>query len=210
MDFKEVLEYGKRNQNALDLLFAATDDYLGARVCFLNGLIKQGYIFSQQAIEKILKSYILLVKPDEKVFKNKDYPNHDLNILLIKASVITNTNFTNYVNLCKTLTGTFSVFRYPSNEKYRDLSIKNISTELVHEVDEMFITLFINLSLPDIVKCRTGILSYLKVSKYEPYVTIIIRDNKAYLKNLDYFSKPLSWWQTNADKRPPDTTISAA
>lgn len=74
----EIEEYFKERKSALQFLYTATDDYIGARCSFLNGLITPGYVLSQQAIEKLLKSFIALLLPNERFPRNKKYPSHDL------------------------------------------------------------------------------------------------------------------------------------
>ncbi|MBC6491283.1 HEPN domain-containing protein [Flavihumibacter stibioxidans] len=205
MTYEEIDSFFARNKPAMQFVQTASDDYVGARVCFTNALINQGYVFSQQAVEKLLKAYILLLKPEEKVHHRRHYPSHDLNYLLEKLHEFSKLDTSQYKELCAVLTATYPYFRYPSADYLMKLPYRKFSTALIHDVDSMFIELYIRLPLPDPVKVRCGILGYLKISRWAKAVGHVITGNRAYEKYINYFAHPLEWY-TNPESRSATLT----
>lgn len=194
-------EFYKNNKKVLQLIQIFTEDYLGARCCLLNGLLNPGYILAEQAIEKELKSLILILSPKESFKKNKLYPYHDCSALLKRLQNITKLNLVPYENLVFVLSNTYHSLRYPDNDHLTTSGIYSLSTKLIDDLDEMFIELFVQLPIPDDIKCLIGIQSILKIKKYETELELLIKANKAYSKRLDYFSRTIEWWEMSAEER---------
>src|SRR5688572_6077528 len=62
----EVLAFAGNNREAGELYSSATEDYVAARCCILNGLFS-GFPLGAQAVEKMLKAFILYKAPATKV-----------------------------------------------------------------------------------------------------------------------------------------------
>ena len=194
-------DFIKNNKAAIKMQHISKEDYIGARCCLQGGIITCGYILSAQALEKMLKSHILFYLPDEK-FKSKKYkPYHDLEILLSELKNISQFEVDQFQNLCFTLSKTYDGFRYPDNKHITEFGIRSTSTSIIDEVDEMYIYLFQHLPIPNPLKCRIGILGTLKCTNNTYYKHWITVNNKAYLSRVNYFSKPLSWWDMNEGER---------
>jgi len=194
-------------RKALLLNHTATYDYLGARCCLLNGLIDPGYILSQQALEKMLKCYILVHNPGESFKKNSRYPLHDLNSLLQRLQDFSQLQFAKYDNLCFTLTKAYHSLRYPDNPHITTYGINTLSTKVIDEVDEMFIDLFVQLPVEDKTKCRIGLLGLILISNNARGIELFVKANKAYLSRINFFGKTLNWWEMSNAEREKHTNI---
>jgi HEPN domain-containing protein len=198
---KEVIEYAGNNKNAILFLQNATEDYLGARVSFLNGLIQPGYISAQQAIEKILKCYVLLLSPNENLRDKMKYPTHDLQSLLKGLSKLTGESYDTFNEYCFILSKVYYCLRYPEKKFINDFSINRLSTESIHELDELFLYLFVKLPMPDKNKCRLGLLSIMMIGNDQLLKQHFISNNIAYMKWINYFNKPFEWWQLSKEEQ---------
>lgn len=171
------------------LLQAASEDYIGARVCFHESLISSGYVLSQQALEKIMKVFIWLLKPDEKVGENPRYFSHDLFFLCSLLEDASCCDFSQYHRLCRTLTPSFFFFRYPSSNSLEKVSDPSFSLSILHEVDEMFIHMYILLPIPEHIKKYLILCSYLRNPKLQRFKTHIVKSNRAYQNHSSFFER---------------------
>lgn len=200
-------EYFKEKKISIQFLNTATDDYIGARCCLLNGLITSGYVLSEQAIEKLLKSFILLLSPNEKLSRK-----HILTPLMETLQEVSKIDLSRYANLFNVLTKAYPFLRYPTDPKNPHIlesGITSLSTAVIDEVDDLFIFLYMRIPLPDKVKCRVSLLSLLLISRHNPSIEWFIQFNEAYKNNINYFSKTFEWWQLNEEERKsrPQITI---
>jgi hypothetical protein len=74
MNAIELIEFNTTNMGAIEFQMAATDDYVACRCCLLNGLFP-GLRLGAEAVEKLLKSFILFVNPKTDV--RKEYKSWD-------------------------------------------------------------------------------------------------------------------------------------
>jgi len=202
-----IEKYFKENKRSIQFLNTATDDYIGARCCLLNGLITSGYVLSQQAIEKLLRSFIFLISRHEKLRRD-----HDLLLLMDTLQRVSKIDLSRYANLFNVLTKAYPFLRYPENPKNPHIlksGITSLSTAVIDEVDDLFIFLYMQIPLPDKVKCGVSLLSLLLLSKQSSSIEWFIRSNEAYKNNINYFSKTFEWWQLDEEerKRRPQITI---
>lgn len=203
---QDEFEFARKNVRAIYFIQNATEDYLAARILFLNGLNQPGYISSEQAIEKLLKSYIALLSHDED-FRGKKYRLHELEILLEKLASLGVDDLDSFKYYCFILSKVYTCMRYPKKKFIADYKISKLSTESIHELDEMFISLFIRLPIPDKNKCRLSILGDLLITKNQLRIKHFITANKAYFKNIHFFCHPLEWWLTSKIGQTQTVTV---
>jgi hypothetical protein len=203
--------YIKQHKKALQFLYTATDEYIGARCSLINGLITPGYVLSQQAIEKIIKSFILVLLPNEDFLKEKKYrPLHDLTPLLATLQATTPIDLSPFNNLCFQLSKAYPFLRYPENPHIVDSGIYSLSTAIIDQVDEMFLFIHEHMPIPGKVRSRIGPLSIMLSSTTSSAREWFIRSNQAYIKRMNYFNQPYTWWELDDEERknhPPTINL---
>jgi len=147
MDFKELREYGKKNEYALNTLKKANEDYISSRCLIISGLLTNGLVMAEQAVEKYLKTYIKMkddtLDPKKISHRLKDLAN------------IAETNgldLTSYSRTINRLTE-FYKHRYADNK----ISIVDKKSEELFEVDSLIFYINNKLDLPLQVKYGVGI-----------------------------------------------------
>ena len=152
----EMDEYCRKNSRATSLLLTAAHDYASARCLLLNGLFG-GLVFGAQAIEKLLKAYILFIDPSREV---KNAFSHSLTKLLKEAaSLCPQLDFSKYTPLVQKFAGHYAT-RYPDDPA----GSKSMTTADLFELDEFVIFLNENLPCPRNVKYRTGLYALITFS----------------------------------------------
>ncbi|WP_336518562.1 hypothetical protein [Pollutibacter soli] len=161
------VEFGRENRNALLLNSTSADDYVASRCCFLNGLIGQGYILGEQAIEKVLKSAILLIDKNINVRSKKQFGIHNIEQLIIHFGSVANVDCQRFFSMAQKLTEAYELLRYPDNKIKVPGSSYHFTPKFISEVDEVYIFVAEKLNIPDNVKYRTGIFRMLFMSSVE-------------------------------------------
>ncbi|MEK6842229.1 MAG: hypothetical protein AABX84_00275, partial [Nanoarchaeota archaeon] len=59
---KEIMDYFKEYKDGTIMFYDSIDDYIVSRFLINQGFLREGLIFGCQSIEKMLKSFILLIK----------------------------------------------------------------------------------------------------------------------------------------------------
>lgn len=78
LEVKEAIEFIQDNKQAVTFVNESCDDYICSRCLILNNLVG-GQILASQALEKILKAFILFENPEVNV--KKKYAHHITNII---------------------------------------------------------------------------------------------------------------------------------
>jgi hypothetical protein len=152
----DMNDYCRKHSKATLLLLAAAHDYASARCLLLNGLFG-GLVFGAQAIEKLLKAYILFIDPNREV---KKAFSHSLPRLLQEAdSLYPHSGFSKYASLVQKFAGHYAA-RYPDDPA----ASKLMTTADLFELDESVIFLNENLPCPRNVKYRTGLYALITLS----------------------------------------------
>lgn len=164
MDLKlsrfDVQKYCRENSKIVNLYSIASEDYIAARCCFYNTLLEQSYVLACQAIEKVLKAFLLCLNPSENIRK---YNNHKLIPLMNKIEKLGGYNLEKHSKIASKLWETYEMFRYPDNKLegvYKKYSYGDNEIDLI---DSFFLELLELITIPDEVKFRIGIY----VSLYE-------------------------------------------
>lgn len=152
----EMNDYGRKHSRATLLLLAAAHDYASARCLLLNGLFG-GLVFGAQAIEKLLKAYILLIDPSREV--KKSFRHSLMKLLTEAASLCPQLDFVEYTPLVQKFTGHYAT-RYPDDPA----ASKSMTTAELIELDEFVIFLNENLPCPRNVKYKTGVYALITFS----------------------------------------------
>ncbi len=150
---EEVMNFCRKNQSALLMFGQAGEDYISSRCLLLNNLLT-GLTLSSQAIEKILKSFILLEDGVSTKLKGKDLHNP----FKLKEELKNKRDYRldKFDNLLKKLYGHYQS-RYFDNKD----SSKVKSTDELNDVDELWIYLIKIIPLPEEVKYRTSFFTTL-------------------------------------------------
>ncbi|MGH9607329.1 MAG: HEPN domain-containing protein [Terracidiphilus sp.] len=130
------------------LLHTAAHDYADARCLLLNGLFG-GLALGAQAMEKLLKAYLLLKDPTWKV---KALGHSVATLLEESATLYPNLGLPEYSALVEKFRGHYAA-RYPDDPA----GSKSMTTADLLELDEFIIFLNENLPCPRNVKYRTGL-----------------------------------------------------
>lgn len=151
----ELDQFCRKYQRATSLLLTAAHDYAAARCLLLNNLFG-GLVFGAQAMEKLLKAYILFADPS----RNVKAFNHSLVKLLEEAgSLFPGVKLSRYVRLTQKFGGHYAT-RYPGDPA----GSKSMTTADLLELDEFVIFLNENLPCPRNVKYRTGLYALITFS----------------------------------------------
>ena len=152
----DMNDYCREHSRATLLLLTAAHDYASARCLLLNGLFG-GLVFGAQAIEKLLKAYILFIDPGREV---KKAFSHSLTKLLQEAdSLSPQLGLSKYGPLVQKFSGHYAT-RYPDDPA----ASKSMTTADLFELDEFVIFLNENLPCPRNVKYRTGLYALITFS----------------------------------------------
>ena len=154
--FLAMQQFCIQNSKATTLLHTAAHDYAAARCLLLNGLVSGGLVMGAQAIEKFLKSYLLLKNPAKDIRELQ----HSLTDLLNEAHQLSpglglskySTTMVRYEDYYRN--------RYPDN----NVALAGMSSEEIFELDEFIMFLNDNLSLPFEAKYRTGLYALVTFS----------------------------------------------
>lgn len=178
---KESLDYCAKNQYASMMFFNATDDYIAARCCILNGLFS-GFILACQSIEKILKSLIYLETGKATNLKRQDKHNpFKLKEELQKAK---DYKLDKFDALLKRLFDYYQRRYYDNKTSGRGACC---GPEL-DEIDKLWIYLVERMPIPDEVKCRSKFFTDLfdeGLREWQCDYYWIIRSNKALVRKTE-------------------------
>lgn len=176
------------NSDATTLLHTAAHDYAAARCLLLNGLISGGLVMGAQAIEKLLKAYILLKCPRTSVRRSR----HSLKDLLTSADHLSpELGMSRYSELMAKYEGYYQN-RYPDNK----VRVTAMSTEEIFSLDQFVISLNDDLPMPVEAKYRTGLFSLVTFSLHGG----AIPPWETWIKHLNRALAP-RWPQIEADFR---------
>lgn len=135
MTVDEIADFAYNNKTAILLRMIALDDYIACRLCMLNGLIPQGFIMAEQAIEKELKSILLIYNPNFDLSKHR---RHLLEPLIQKIQEIEDLGLSTFQSFCKRISDLYELERYPDNKLLENIKSWGASTIELHEIDELF------------------------------------------------------------------------
>lgn len=157
MDDKEVRIWGVKNSYANMRFFTASDDYVSARCCILNGLFS-GFSIASQAVEKLLKAMIFLesgiqIKNNITWGSGKIDKNVGHNPFLLKERLkeIKDYQIDKYDSILKKLYDHY-LNRYHENKPI--YGTNGASSEELVQIDELWFDLVDKMSMPDEVKYR--------------------------------------------------------
>lgn len=151
----ELDQFCRTYQRATSLLLTAAHDYAAARCLLLNNLFG-GLVFGAQAIEKLLKAYILLRDPSRNV---KAFYHSLVKLLEEAASLFPSVELSRYAPLARKFGGHYAT-RYPDDPA----GSKSMTTADLFELDEFIVFLNENLPCPRNVKYRTGLYALITFS----------------------------------------------
>lgn len=155
---EKVRVFSKENNLALNFRWIAVNDYIASRCCFFNSLLPQGYILAEQAIEKELKSILLLINPNENI---RRLPNHQITPIIEKIHSHSELDLSFYLEFGKRLSDIYELSRYPDNKLAERIKSFGMGTDEVDLVDQMYFHLDRITLIPDEIKYRSGIHAYL-------------------------------------------------
>ncbi len=159
MTREEIIEYGRTHQKALLLRNISANDYISARCLINNGLIAQGHILAQQAIEKILKSFLLFLKKDIDIRKFKP---HRIKPLIDKVIEIGGYELDKFIDFGIYLSDTYELSRYPDSKLATTTSHWTISGENLSDIDEMYTMIDSLIPIPVEIREKNGVNSILE------------------------------------------------
>lgn len=138
-------------KRAAMFLRQACQDYAAARCCLLNGLLS-GFVFAQQAVEKVLKAYIFFADA-----KAKWRGLHDLKAAAQHVQALYPTiDLAAHAWTIERLE-VYYKNRYPDVPKSASDPTTSSTAEL-HAIDQLMVYLSISFPLPPRIKIATGIL----------------------------------------------------
>lgn len=152
-----VRNFNKENNLALNFRWIAVNDYAASRCCFLNGLLSQGFVLGEQAIEKELKSILLLINPNENV---RSLPNHQIIPIIDKIHNQSELNLKPFLEFGKKLSEFYELSRYPNNKLSKVIKTWGMGSDEIDFIDEMYFYLDRITLIPDEVKYRSGIHAF--------------------------------------------------
>ena len=172
----QVNQFARENLKAMEFLNIATQDYIAARCCLINGLFS-GLVLSAQAVEKYLKAYNLFLTPS----KNTRKLSHKVQDLAAEIySLDPGLELSPHRELIKRLEAHYQT-RYPDNLG----ASTSQSTGEIHEIDTLIILVNKQMPIPLEVKLRSGLYSRLFHGKARGYDSgcndeyWLLRDNRA-------------------------------
>ena len=150
---KEIMDYFKEYKDGTIIFYDSIDDYIVSRFLINQGFLREGLIFGCQSIEKMLKSFILLIK---KKISKKNNLSHNPFDLKEELKENFSLNLEKYNDLLKRLFGHYQS-RYMDNSN--QVTFKK-SWEL-KEIDELYLYLLENLPLISEIKYKARFFQYL-------------------------------------------------
>lgn len=148
-------QYFEQHNRATLLLLTAAQDYAAARCLLQHGLLT-GLVLGAQAIEKVLKAYLLLHDPKRQVKRLS----HSFPKLLQGAhSLYPQLSLDRFAALTAKF-GRHYQTRYPDNSG----ASTSMTSADIHELDTFVVFLNENLPCPHHVKCRTGFYAMITFS----------------------------------------------
>ena len=177
--YLELRRYFEAHSNATRLLHVAAEDYAAARCLLLNGLFP-GLTLGAQAIEKTLKSYLLLRDPKTDVKKLS----HSLTKLLEDGSKrFPQLGLSQFAPLVAKFRQHYQM-RYPDNSD----GSTSVTTADLFKLDTFIVFLNENLPCPRNVKYRTRFYAAITFSLgYQATVT----PTESWIKNNNRALAPL-------------------
>lgn len=149
---EETRKFCHDNSYATLMLMGAEDAYVSARCLILNFLITRGLGLATEAIEKVLKAILFL--------KDKKIPPNIHDTFKLKELLKAENNFWNNLNqydlLLQKLFGHYQ-HRYHDNKN----ASKNMSSDELSEIDNLWFFLWDNLPVPNEVKFTTSFFYWL-------------------------------------------------
>lgn len=151
---KEIDLWCVKNSYAPMYFFKASDDYIAARCCILNGLFP-GFMLASQSIEKLLKAVIYL----ETNKKNRGH-----NCFLLKEELKkmknyeTNYGIDKYDSILKKLSDHYQS-RYDENPMC--YGTNGACSDELDEIDKLWFELVEKMKMPEEVKYRMAFFSFL-------------------------------------------------
>lgn len=165
MTREEVMRFCGTNQRMINFVHISVGDYSAARCCYLNGLMQQGAILGEQAVEKILKGFLLRLNRDEKV--GVKFRNHQLVPIIDRIQELQDVGFDKFRSAAQRLSDLYEYCRYPDPKiRFERLSM---SSEDVHELDALYFFIAQKFPIPLEVKYRTGIYAFVGEEYKPPY-----------------------------------------
>ena len=171
----ELDRYARENQKAILLLNSSASDYADARCLLINGMLG-GLPLGAQAVEKVLKAYLLFYDPQRNVRKLS----HKLPDLLTQTSAIfPSLNLMRFESTAIKFAQHYDS-RYPDNPN----ASTSRTTADRFELDDVMIFLNENLPCPRHVRHRAGLNAFITsslsqkgtMSQWERWIKI---DNRA-------------------------------
>lgn len=180
MTGEEVRRFCSTNQRMVNFVHISVGDYSAARCCYLNGLMQQGAILGEQAVEKILKGFLLRLNRDEKV--GVKFRNHQLVPIIDRIQEIQDAGLDKFRSVAQRLSDLYEYCRYPDPKiRFDRLSM---SSEDVHELDILYFFIVQKFPIPLEIKYRTGIYAFIGEERKPPYgnptAHWLTKDNKAF------------------------------
>jgi hypothetical protein len=153
--FQALRHFVEEHSSATRLLRVAAQDYAAARCLLLNHLFA-GHVLGAQAIEKFLKSYLLLNNPQRGMKKLS----HSLPKLLEEVKVLfPQLPLSGFTPLAEKFTSNYPT-RYPDNVEGAEF----MTTSHLLDLDALIIFLNENMPCPRYVKYRAGIYPFITFS----------------------------------------------
>ncbi len=180
----EIKAYQHRVAKITRTRFLAAQDYVAARCCLLNGIILPGYILAAQAVEKELKSIIMLVKPESHQLKKY---RHDLVRIIDDLNEIYNINLLIYKSFVETLSLVYKSRRYADDKA--ENSVQYLSNDILADLDNMFLTFAEFNFLRYNLKYHNGVLAIMLSEKNHPIKFWALKENVFFEKNLARFKE---------------------
>lgn len=149
MTWQEMIDFGKSNNTAMDLIHLAVDDYKGSRCCMINNILGPGFILAEQAAEKYLKCLLKLISPEVNLRKFND---HKLTDLIEKINEFGDYGLDKYFPLAKRLSDLYELVRYPDNKLIKTINSYGMRGDEIDNIDEFIFHLMEKLPMPDEIK----------------------------------------------------------
>ncbi|NUX55906.1 HEPN domain-containing protein [Paraburkholderia youngii] len=149
-----------RDRNAGYFFKQSAEDYAAARCCLLNGLFP-GFVMAEQAVEKLIKGFILFMDPG---FKPKNKKGHDLaSLITVLQSHYGHVSLDPHKKTIALLQSSYDG-RYPDSGSDR---LAHMTSQL-HDVDELYIYLLDQSPITGDLRFQIGAWPYL----YTAYLRI--------------------------------------
>ncbi|MEM5451526.1 HEPN domain-containing protein [Paraburkholderia guartelaensis] len=142
-----------RDRNASYFFKQSAEDYAAARCCLLNGLFP-GFVMAEQAVEKLIKGFILFMDPS---FKPKKSKGHDLaSLITVLCSYYEHITLAQYERTIELLQSSYDG-RYPDSGS---ASLAHMTSQL-HDVDDLYIYLLDQSPITGDLRYRIGAWPFL-------------------------------------------------